>query len=211
MLADAGTAWWWEAGSRRQVAVGGPAEVGPIAAAGWSAYAQRPEWLPATSTPREGGSGLHAALAAQVGDLDPSYPLRQVELTAAADARVYQVRHAEDWRSLALRYPVHRTGADAAADPDGLTSDVAPDWTAVAGDWDGVHLTFGGLLAASLVPLGEVGDRTVLWTWECEQTCWLRDVFAARADLPPLAGPVRPAVEVGPLELAAARPSQHAG
>ena len=68
--------------------------------------------------------------------------------------------------------------------PGGLASDVAPDWVAVRREWDGVHLSFGGLLAASLVPLGRAGERTALWTWECEQTCWLRDVFAARADLP---------------------------
>ena len=90
-------------------------------------------------------------------------------------------------------------------DPAGLPSDVAPDWVSVAAEWDGVHVGFGGLLAAGLRPLGPVGERTTLWSWECEQTVWVRDALTDRAALPALTGPPSLAHEVPPLELAAAR------
>ena len=158
-----------------------------------------------TSTPYEGGSAMHSALAAQTGDLDPTYPQWQVELTVAPGARVFEVRAAEDWRALALAHPVRRAPDRVRSDPAGLASDVAPDWVSVAGEWDGVHLGFGGLLAASLRPLGPAGERTTLWTWECEQTVWVRDAFTDRVALPPLTGPPDLARDVPALDLAAAR------
>lgn len=142
-------------------------------------------------------------MAAGTGDINPDYPLRQAELTVAPGARVRELRSAADWRALALAHPVHRDLRGHDPDPDGLTSDVAPDWTGVATEWDAVHLSFGGLLAASLVPLGSPGERTALWTWECEQTVWLRDAFTARTELPALTGPP-PLRDVPALEITAA-------
>lgn len=213
VLADPRSAWWWTPLGRRQVALGGavdPPHVPTVASSPWAEYGQRPYPRLVTSTPYEwrGGlhSGMHAALAAQTGDLDPDYPLWQAELTVAPDARVFEVRSAEGWRALALAHPVRKGADQVSSDPAGLPSDVAPDWVSVAAEWDGVHVGFGGLLAAGLRTLGPVGDRTTLWTWECEQTVWVRDVFTDRADLPPLTGPPSLAHEVMPFELAAARP-----
>jgi hypothetical protein len=208
VLADPRSAWWWAPLAPRQVyldTVGDRPRPAPEPGSGWSAYAQRPEWPLVTSTPYEGGSGLHEAVAAQVGDLDPTYPLAHAEVTVAAGARVYEVRGAADWRALARRHPVRRSADDVRQDPAGLASDVAPDWVSVGREWDGVHLSFGGLLGASLVPLGGPGERTTLWTWECEQTVWLRDAFASRVELPPLTGPPALGYEVAPFELATAR------
>jgi hypothetical protein len=208
LLADSRTAWWWAPLDRRQIAVGGPADpdhVPTIAWSAWAEYGQRPHPRLVTSTSYEGGSGMHAALAAQTGDLDPEYPLWQVELTVAPGARVFEVRAAEDWRALALAHPVHKAPDQVSSDPAGLESDVAPDWVSVARQWDAVHLGFGGLLAASLRPLGPAGARTTLWTWECEQTVWLRDAFADRTSLPPLLEPPALRYDIGPYELAAAR------
>jgi hypothetical protein len=211
VLADPASAWWWAPLGRRQVAVGGPADpthVPAIASSPWAEYGQRPYPRLVTSTPYEWGdgwqSGMHAALAAQTGDLDPDYPLWQVELTVAPAARVFEVRSADDWRALALAHPVRKAPTGVNPDPDGLASDVAPDWVSVARQWDGVHLGFGGLLAASLRPLGAAGDRTVLWTWECEQTVWVRDAFAGRAPLPPLTAAPPLHYDTGPFELVAA-------
>jgi hypothetical protein len=121
------------------------------------------------------------------------------------------VQSASGWRALALAHPVHKRPDSLPTDPAGLASDVAPDWVAVARQWDGVHLGFGGLLAASLRPLGPPGEVTVLWTWECEQTVWVREAFTGRAALPPLTEPPPlPRVDIMPFELAAAardRPS----
>lgn len=208
VLADPRSAWWWTPVGRRQLAVGGaadPVHVPTVASSAWAEYGQRPYPRLVTSTPYEGGSGMHSALAAQTGDLDPEYPLWQVEATVAPTARVFEVRSAADWRELALSHPVRKAPDSVDSDPVGLASDVAPDWVSVAREWDGVHLGFGGLLAGSLRPLGPVGERTTLWTWECEQTVWVRDVLTDRVALPPLTGPPDRNYEVGPFELAAAR------
>ncbi len=193
VLADPRSAWWWTPVGGRQLAVGGPADppqVPTVASSPWAEYGQRPYPRLLTSSPYDAGeqalSGMHSALAAGTGDLDPDYPLWQQELTVTPDARVLEVRSAEDWRELALAFPVRKAADHANPDPDGLECDLAPDWTAVARDWDGVHVGFGGLLAAALRPLGPVGERTVLWSWECEQTVWVREAFSARAPLPPL-------------------------
>ena len=208
VLADPRSAWWWAAVGRRQLADGGaadPMHVPTVASSQWAEYGQRPYPRLVTSTPHEGGSGLHSALAAQTGDLDPEYPLWQAELTVAPSARVFEVRSAEDWRALAVTHPVRKAPDRVDSDPAGLRSDVAPDWVSVARDWDGVHLGFGGLLAASLRPLGPSGERTTLWTWESEQTVWVRDVLTDRVALPPLTGPPERPFDIRGFELAAAR------
>ena len=208
VLGDPRSAWWWAPLGRRQLAVGGaadPAHVPGVASSPWAEYGQRPYPRLVTSSPYEGGSGMLAALAAQTGDLDPDYPLWQAELTVAPGARVFEVRSAADWRALALAHPVRKAPDSVGSDPAGLASDVAPDWAAVAGEWDGVHLGFGGLLAGSLRPLGPAGDRTTLWTWECEQTVWVRDAFSGRVPLPALTGPPERERDIPVLDLAAAR------
>lgn len=212
VLGDPRSAWWWAPLGRRQVSVGGavdPTHVPTVASSPWAEYGQRPYPRLVTSTPYEWRgemhSGMHSALAAQTGDLDPDYPLWQAELTVAPDARVFEVRSAEDWRALALAHPVRKGADQVSSDPAGLPSDVAPDWVSVAAEWDGVHVGFGGLLAAGLRPLGPLGDRTTLWTWECEQTVWVRDAFTERVPLPALTGPPDRERDVPALDLAAAR------
>lgn len=214
VLADPRSAWWWTPVGRRQVAVGGaadPVHVPTAASSPWAEYGQRPYPRLVTSTPYEGvgrmHSGMHSALAAQTGDLDPTYPLWQVELTVAPGARVFEVRAAEDWRALALAHPVRKAPDHVNQDPAGLPSDVAPDWVSMARAWDGVHLGFGGLLAASLRPLGPARERTALWAWECEQTVWVRDALTDRVALPPLTGPPELAYEFAPVELTATGPT----
>lgn len=208
VLADPRSAWWWAPAGGRQIAVGGPADrpqVPTAASSPWAEYGQRPYPRLVTSTPYDGvgdlHTGMHSALAAGTGDLDPDYPLWQHELTVAPDVRVAEVRSAEDWRALALAYPVRKGPEHANAEPPGLECDLAPDWVAVAGEWDGVHVGFGGLLAAGLRPLGPPGERTVLWSWECEQTVWVREAFSTRTPLPPLTGPPPLPYEVAPFEL----------
>ncbi|GAA3733787.1 hypothetical protein [Salinactinospora qingdaonensis] len=70
--------------------------------------------------------------------------------------------------------------------PEGVALNAVPDWSAMARDWDGVHLTFAGLLSAYHVHLTRQGWTSTLWTWETEQTLWLRDVFTHRREPPPL-------------------------
>lgn len=68
---------------------------------------------------------------------------------------------------------------------------VLPDWTAVARDFDGVHLSWAGFLTTegfvSDLPSGGV---TMLRYWSSERSLWLRDVFGEPGplDAPELSG-----------------------
>jgi hypothetical protein len=60
--------------------------------------------------------------------------------------------------------------------PDAL---IEPDWQAVSQDWDGVHLSIGGLLTTERVRWGTPGHETHLFGWSVESTAWLRWVFGS--------------------------------
>ncbi|MFW6195025.1 MAG: hypothetical protein ACOC5M_00705, partial [Chloroflexota bacterium] len=121
------------------------------------------------------------------GDWDVrEYRIACWKMIAEASARVYEIAGPEDWHALCLRYPVE-VGETAARDlrkrwpgADRLT----PDWQAVANDWDGVHLSLGGLLTAAQVVNRTPAGWSVQWGWECELTVWLRWVFEAMERLP---------------------------
>jgi hypothetical protein len=93
----------------------------------------------------------------------PYYVWRLKVLSAA---RVFEIRSASDWAELARRYPSGATPID-------------PRWSAVANDWDGVHLSIGGLLTAQDVVYQSDGGVTQLRGWDVESTAWLRWSFAA--------------------------------
>ena len=78
-----------------------------------------------------------------------------------------------------------------------------PDWHAVAGDWDGVHLSLFGLLTSYLVRVTNHEGSAMLWRWESERTLWFRDVFRSWRDLEDLKGPPRPSVTVPVTDLLA--------
>lgn len=128
------------------------------------------------------------------------FPLRQWRIRVSEDARVYEINGAEDWHRLCTKYPA-RSARDA-SDPDasdvegwdvyplrqfGGSSGVdvvtdmgrwlTPNWAAVAADWDGVHLTLGGLLAAEKVRVASTAGWTMHRFWNIEQTMWLRWAF----------------------------------
>ncbi len=69
-----------------------------------------------------------------------------------------------------------------------------PDWSAVAHDWDAVHLTLGGLLTSEQVRVESSAGWTELWGWGAEQTLWLRWCFTAVERLPVLAELPEPSV-----------------
>ncbi len=62
-----------------------------------------------------------------------------------------------------------------------------PDWGLVAGEWDAVHLSLGGLLTAQLVQVKGSAGFTELQSWDSEQTTWLRWCFDEVERLPDLA------------------------
>lgn len=168
--------------------------VGPIS--GWETYAQKPERAVITTTELPVGdneeirSGGHADLACGGGDWSPVYPVEQYRLQVAADARVFEVHSAADWHSLAARYgdPGTHRGSDAnLQDLAGIDNGLAPTWSAVAADYDGVHLSFAGMLTAIQAPVsGALFGTTTLWAWDWECTHWIRSVFTTTEALPAL-------------------------
>ena len=56
---------------------------------------------------------------------------------------------------------------------------LVPDWGSVAGEHDGIHLSWAGFITSegTIIDLGD-GDVTMLRYWFSERTLWLADVFA---------------------------------
>lgn len=159
---------------------------GPIDA--WETYAQKPLRSIATSTelpvpPDEPiRSGAHAELSCGVSDWDAVYPVHQARLQVSSTARVYEVNSAADWHRLVQRYwdPATHPGSDAHLhDAAGIDNGPAPTWSRVADDYDGVHLTFAGLLTGLYVPYTTEAVSTTLWAWNWESTHWLRSAFTS--------------------------------
>jgi len=203
---------WWSAPLRRdaQLLLTGadeprqdlmdlPTPTGPLGE--WEAYAQKPFPVVVTSTElpvpptAKIRSGAHAELACGCSDWAPTYPVRQARLHVAPTARVQEIDSAADWHHLALRYgdPGTHPGPDRQLiETAGIDNGLAPTWSAVAADLDGVHLTFAGLLTALYVPVTTGDITTTLWAWEWECTRWLRSAFTTVTPLPDLAEPPHP-------------------
>ena len=206
VLADPRNSWWNTPLDRaRQLFLRGqddqvadpwqiPVPAGPIT--GWETYAQKPERPVITTTELPVGedeeirSSGHASLSRGVGDWSPVYPVEQYRLQVSADARIFEVHSAEDWHTLAARYgdPDTHRGSDASLrDSAGIDNGLAPTWSAVAVDYDGVHLSFAGMLTAVQAPVsGTLIGTTTLWAWDWESTHWIRPVFISTEILPAL-------------------------
>lgn len=96
------------------------------------------------------------------------------------EARVFEVDGAAAWAALCRAHPLdvtaqkrhdwfRTTGRDGAW--------VMPDWQGVAEEFDGVHLTVAGYLAAAgtAIPVGDAA-ASVIAGWNPDETVWLRDV-----------------------------------
>jgi hypothetical protein len=121
--------------------------------------------------------------AVELGCSEDSAGEEHVEVWAVGideGARVREIGDAFDWAELAAEFPRDVT-ASRRYDWDRWTGQsgpwVLPDWVAVARDWDGIHLSIGGYLAATGVALTAGNAMTLLAGWEPDQTLWLNDVF----------------------------------
>ncbi|MCC7024200.1 MAG: hypothetical protein IT338_15350 [Thermomicrobiales bacterium] len=148
----------------------------------WERYAHKPDWGLWTSTilGSSGATSFLEGVAFGAGDLglfrdDFAPAIARFRLDVAPAARVFEIDGPLDWHRLCLRYP--------AAYDEGQ---IVPDWSAVAAEWDGVHLSLGGLLTSEQVRREAEGGWTMHWGWDAEQTVWLRDVFDAIERLPDL-------------------------
>ncbi len=113
--------------------------------------------------------------------------VRAVEIPA--DLRVLEVASAEDWAALCRRHPLEVT-ASRRHDWFRTTGRaeghwVIPDWEAVAGEWDAVHLATSAYLAAAGTTIEVDGDTaSVIAGWDPDATYWLgrSPAFAAEPE-----------------------------
>jgi hypothetical protein len=108
-------------------------------------------------------------------------PYHPWHLQVPSSARVYEVLGPRAWQALCLTYPAPSSPAYAMTTVEDL---IEPDWQAVAHDWDGIHLSFGGLLSTERVRWGKPSAQTPLFGWDVESTAWLRWVFDRVERLP---------------------------
>jgi len=112
--------------------------------------------------------------------------VHQVRLQVSSTARVYEVDSAADWHRLVQGYGdwgTHPGSDENLRDAAGLDNGPAPTWSRVAEDYQGVHLTFAGLLTGLYVPYATEEVSTALWAWNWESTYWLRSVFTSATPL----------------------------
>lgn len=143
-------------------------------------------------------------------------PITRWRLPVRADARVWEIRAPEDWSRLVRTYPTqarHKHGGWELPGPNqdlddigelldvpgqnaarvDVASHLLPDWSAVAADYHGVHLTWAGFVTTEGRTCDlEAGAVTMLRYWGSERTLWLADVFGAPEPLtaPHLTGAV---------------------
>lgn len=92
---------------------------------------------------------------------------------------VAEIRTPADWAALCRDHPLEVT-AEVRHDWERATGRVGrwlmPDWPAVAGVYDAVHLTVAGYLTASGMPV-DVGDgfASVVGGWNPDETYWFTD------------------------------------
>jgi hypothetical protein len=124
-----------------------------------------------------------ACVAYGTGDIavDFRLPFAGFRLAIAHSALVFEIAGPREWHHLCTRYP--------ATDKDGR---LVPEWSAVADDWDAVHLTLGGLLTSEQARVESAAGWTEHAGWDAEQTVWLRGAFSDVVRLPNIAELVEP-------------------
>ncbi|XAS68197.1 hypothetical protein V3C33_02370 [Micrococcaceae bacterium Sec5.7] len=105
-------------------------------------------------------------------------------LKPAAGSRIYEITGPTAWTDLVANYPMNvslskrhdwwrTTGID--------RTWLMPDWSAVASDYDAVHLTTVGYLSTAGRALSVGNSGTVLAGWNPDETYWLADVLSQAA------------------------------
>ncbi|MDQ0032203.1 hypothetical protein J2S89_004063 [Arthrobacter bambusae] len=92
-------------------------------------------------------------------------------------ATVFEIHGKEDWAQLVAAYPRNGQGFltfDWGPPPSQGTNLLLPDRRRAALDWDAVHVSFAGYLAASYEPIPvDESHYTVLAGWHPDATYWL--------------------------------------
>jgi hypothetical protein len=202
LISSAAASWWWDPRGSEQFWVRGadapaPAADGQLPT--WSDvlpdhddvwWVQPPVGPPTSRQPP--GDALPVAAVCPDWHEKRGPRVEIWSVRAVPDARVFEVRGPDDWIELVRAHP-RRVAADHAEwrQWTGWTGDwIVVDWSAVARDWAGVHVTVGGWVTAAHRLLPVPGGATVLAGWNPDETVWLRDPPVAvgkiaEADLPP--------------------------
>ena len=152
--------------------------VPPASNVRWESYAQRPVGWRITSTLRGAYSCVDTAIASGIGDWTQMTSHRRFAAEIDETARVCEVSSPADWHALCVSSPRVNQHPNSPAGIDTLS----PDWGRVGTQWNGVHLTFMGLLTAPFVRYSSAdGTATMLWSWNTEGTIWLPGDFLRRA------------------------------
>ncbi len=151
----------------------------PESLAHWEAYAQRPvEWR-ITSTLMGDFSCLDTVIAFGSGDWMEPKEYGKFAAEIDENARVLEISSPADWHALCVSFPSVNQDRNSPAGAGSLS----PDWKRVGEKWDGVHLTFTGLLTTPFVSYSSAAGSTMLWSWDTEGTIWLPGEFL-RAGVP---------------------------
>lgn len=189
LLEEPAAAWWFGPQNRDQQ-VWVPRDGTPPDPA-WVGTPQNPpapyERYTPTSTLVQGVSSMFAALDWGTCDIGIGFsgpPWASWRLQVPHSARIFEVDGPLTWHDLCLRYPAEVIKDPGRPDFSGDDGQLEPNWSAVAADWDGVHLTFGGWLTSEQVRIESPAGWTYHWDWEAEQTKWLRWLFTASERMP---------------------------
>ena len=115
-----------------------------------------------TSTLRGVSTSEVTAYAIYAADHISTFPLAVWKVWFNPSVRVREINHPADWHALCLDFP-HRAR-------DGR---LIPNWREVSDQWDGVHLTLGGMLSCEQTRYDEGGEWSMMQFWHTEQTRWM--------------------------------------
>ena len=125
--------------------------------------------------------GLGAVGLALVEDGSDWTKARCQPVSPRPAARACEITGPDDWAQLAARYPldVTRSRRHDWWRVTGWTGTwLIPDYTAVAADYDAIHLTVLGYLTTAGRDLPAGDARTMLAGWDPDTTYWLTDCLA---------------------------------
>ena len=125
-------------------------------------------------------SSADIEIALGLNDWPESDRFRRLHAVFDKPVSVFEIRSPVDWHELCRAAPRVNRARDGLA----RVSTLVPDWRRLAADYDGVHLTFAGLLTAPFVPETSAAGTTMLWSWNAEMTMWLPDAVRPGAALP---------------------------
>jgi hypothetical protein len=184
--------WWW---SEKSSTRPGPSDEPGVARA-WSTSPRHAFWTTSPSS-----AGLADALLG-AWDFDPN-DVAIWAVTFSTWARILVINSAEDWSSLAARFPLETDVSERsswefpgpnrshlidqllslpdqrAAAPKRLRF-IEPDWTAVSKEFDAVHLTWKGfVLAEGRLSLLDTETSTMMRGWSSERSLLLTSSLAS--------------------------------